>query len=124
MAITKLTNSKSSTVAVAIPILIILFPIVYSIISHVSVQSQPRPEPFLERPDARYKNCVKDTEYMRFHHWELLRAVREEFVRYGKRGDISLSKCKDCHTSRERFCNKCHMAISMTPDCYGCHYYP
>ncbi|MFC2085001.1 cytochrome C, partial [Bacteroidota bacterium] len=71
-----------------------------------------------------YKNCVRETEYMRHHHWELLRTIREEVVRYGKRGEINLKKCQECHTSRERFCNKCHDAVSMKPDCYGCHYYP
>jgi hypothetical protein len=80
--------------------------------------------PFLEMPDTIHKTCVKDTEYMRFHHWELLRDVREEVVRYGNRGEISLLGCRDCHTSRERFCNECHDAASVRPDCYGCHYYP
>lgn len=120
----KLSNNKSSTVIVVIPIIIILFPFVYSIVSHTSAKDIESARPFLEMPDPKYKNCVKDTEYMRHHHWELLRAVREEFVRHGKRGDISLSRCRDCHTNRMEFCNRCHSAISMTPDCYGCHYYP
>ena len=47
-----------------------------------------------------------------------------QVVRYGIRGEIGLKKCKECHTSRERFCTKCHEAVSLTPDCYGCHYYP
>lgn len=120
----KIKNNKSSTIIVIIPILIILFPFVYSIISHTIARDISTVKPFLEMPDPKYKNCVKDTEYMRHHHWELLRSVREEFVRYGKRGDICLSRCRDCHTSREQFCNKCHNAVSMKPDCYGCHYYP
>ena len=61
---------------------------------------------------------------MRRHHWELLRGVREEIVRYGKRGEIGLDRCRECHTSRERFCNVCHDAVSLTPDCFDCHYYP
>ena len=109
---------------VVIPILIILFPIAYSLFTFSSAKSNDTPTVFLERPDPIYKKCVRDTDYMRHHHWELLRAVREEIVRYGKRGDLSLSKCRECHTSRERFCKRCHDAVSMTPDCYGCHYYP
>jgi hypothetical protein len=105
-------------------ILIILIPLGYTIMYRLTAQTADPTEVFLERPDSTYKNCVKETEYMRYHHWELLRGIREEVVRYGKRGEIGLSKCKDCHTSRERFCNQCHDAVSMVPDCYGCHYYP
>ena len=61
---------------------------------------------------------------MRFHHWELLRLTREEVVRYGIRGDVGLNRCGECHTSRERFCDRCHEATSLHPDCWGCHYYP
>jgi hypothetical protein len=120
----KLFNNNSSALIIIIPIIIILFPFAYSIFSHTLIKDTSAIEPFLQMPDPKYKECVRDTEYMRHHHWELLRAVREEFVRHGKRGEISLSRCKDCHTSRMEFCNKCHSAVSMQPDCYGCHYYP
>lgn len=119
-----MSSKRSSLAAVVIPILILLIPFGYSIISHVLARDIDNVQPFLERPDEKYKDCVRETTYMRFHHWELLRAIREEVVRYGIRGDIGLKKCRECHTSRERFCNKCHDATSLTPDCYGCHYYP
>ena len=124
MGINKILNNKASAIAVAIIALIILLPLGYSVVSHIFAKAAEKPEPFLEQPDAKYKECVKETEYMRLHHWELLRVVREEVVRYGKRGEIGLDKCQECHTSRERFCNRCHDAVSMKPDCYGCHYYP
>jgi len=124
MGINKKLNSKVSIIAVIIPVLIIVFPFVYSFFSYGFVQDSQDSKPFLERPDAKFENCVKETDYMRRHHWEVLRAVREEFVRYGKRGEISLHNCKNCHTSRERFCKQCHSEVSMAPDCYGCHYYP
>jgi hypothetical protein len=80
---------------------------------------------FLERPDPKYDRCLKETRYMRYHHWELLRGIREDIVRYGQREeDIGLYRCRECHTSRERFCNRCHDAVSLTPDCFDCHYYP
>jgi len=107
-----------------ITVLIILLPLGYSVLHRLTAQNADPPEVFLERPDSTYTNCVKETEYMRYHHWELLRGIREEVVRYGKRGEIGLNKCKECHTSRERFCNRCHNAVSMYPDCYGCHHYP
>ena len=120
----KISGRNKSLAAVVIPILILLIPLGYSVISHVFARDIENPQPLLERPDEKYENCVKETKYMRYHHWELLRAVREEIVRYGIRGDIGLKKCRECHTSRERFCNRCHDAVSLTPDCFGCHYYP
>jgi len=105
-------------------VLVVLCPLGYSIVRGVFA-SEPEPgQVFLERPDPKHEACVRETEYMRYHHWELLRSVREEVVRYGVRGEVGLSRCRDCHTSRERFCNQCHNAVSLTPDCFDCHYYP
>jgi quinone-modifying oxidoreductase subunit QmoC len=102
---------------------LILVPLAYSVVSQM-VPKKADSEVFLERPDPKYKNCVRDTVYMRYHHWELLRGIREEVVRYGIRSDIGLAKCRECHTNREGFCNRCHDAVSMAPDCFDCHYYP
>ncbi len=117
-------NNKPSAAVAAIPITIILLPVLYSIFTFAFAQEKKGTEQFLEMPDAVYTKCVRDTEYMRHNHWVLLRVVREDVVRYGKRGEISLKRCGECHTSREKFCKKCHDAVSMKPDCYGCHYYP
>lgn len=104
--------------------LIILCPLGFFIVRGVvSLGAEPA-EPLLERPDEKHESCVEETEYMRLHHWELLRGIREEVVRYGKRGEVGLDKCRECHTSRERFCDRCHNAVSLKPDCFGCHYYP
>jgi hypothetical protein len=124
MSIKIILENKATLIKILIPVIIILIPFVYSFVSFVVAKATETPPPLLERPDAQYKDCVKDTDYMRYHHWELLRAVREEVVRYGKRGEIGLNRCRDCHTSRERFCDKCHHAVSLTPDCFGCHNYP
>jgi hypothetical protein len=120
----KKLNDQTMAAIIIIPVLIIFIPLIFSLYSFLFAKNDQGSELFLEKPDLKYKNCVKETEYMRHHHWELLRAVREDVVRYGKRGEISLIKCKECHVSRERFCKKCHDAVSMKPDCYGCHYYP
>ena len=108
---------------ILIVILAIFVPFVYSAVSFAISDKEVPSEVFLERPDSIYTECVKDTEYMRYHHWELLRAIREDVVRYGIRGDIGLKSCGTCHTSRERFCNRCHDAVSLKPDCFECHYY-
>jgi hypothetical protein len=109
---------------VAIVAALLLVPFCYSLITQDALNNAENAQPFLERPDPKYTKCVRETSYMRFHHWELLRATREEVVRYGIRSEISLKKCRECHTSRERFCNQCHNAASVTPDCFDCHYYP
>jgi hypothetical protein len=115
-------NAKAT--AVIVLAILILLPVGYSIVAFVFARGTPDSEVFLEMPDAKYEQCVRETEYMRYHHWELLREVREEFVREGNRGEISLSGCRECHPNRERFCNQCHKAVSLYPDCWGCHYYP
>jgi quinone-modifying oxidoreductase subunit QmoC len=120
----KYANAGQARFAVIVAALIFV-PLAYSIVSQVLPTDTAEPDgTFLERPDPKYKNCVRDTVYMRFHHWELLRGIREEVVRYGMRDEIGLHKCPECHTSRERFCNRCHDAVSLKPDCFGCHYYP
>jgi len=103
---------------------LILVPLGFSVVSRVSRNGTKSSEDFLERTDPKYEDCIREAHYMRFHHWELLRGVREEVVRYGKRSDVGMSKCSECHTSRERFCDRCHNAASVIPDCFGCHYYP
>ena len=109
---------------VVIIAVLILVPLGFSVVSKVSQSRTGSSNDFLEKPDPKYKDCIREASYMRFHHWELLRGVREEVVRYGIRSDVGLRKCAECHTSRERFCDKCHNAASLSPDCFGCHYYP
>lgn len=127
--------------AIGIPALIILIPLVYSVGAWAVATAGPTDEPFLERPDARFEECVRDTEYMRFSHMTLLLETRDG-IRVGERGDIGLSRlrpgtviptstvesasrayCSDCHASRERFCNQCHTAVNLNLDCFSCHEY-
>jgi hypothetical protein len=118
------TPSRRSTIlTVVVPVLLILFPLGYSVVSFVFARSVPD-APFIERADAEYESCVREVTYMRYHHWELLKEIREAVVRDGVRGDISLNSCRGCHPNRERFCNQCHQAVNLEPDCFGCHYYP
>lgn len=109
---------------IVIVVALIFVPLCYSLATQIARKKTESSGIFLEQPDPKYTECVRETSFMRFHHWELLRGTREEVVRYGIRSEISLNKCRECHTSRERFCNKCHNATSLTPDCFDCHYYP
>ena len=116
-------DSRMRVLLALVLVVIILSPFAHSVISRVAT-TPDQPELFLERPDPQHDSCVRETEYMRYHHWELLGEIREDVVRYGQRSDVGLMGCRDCHTSRERFCNRCHDAASVWTDCFGCHYYP
>lgn len=98
--------------------LVILMPVAYSVVARVAAGGAEGPE------EAKGTKCVEPIEYMRFHHWELLRGLREKVVRDGDRGDVSLDGCWDCHTSKVGFCDRCHDAATVRPDCFDCHYYP
>ncbi len=114
------SSATGRAVLAGIIVVAILMPVVYSVMTRVAARGAEAPE----KPDSQHTKCVKPTEYMRFHHWELLRGLREEVVRDGVRGDISLDGCWNCHQSKVRFCDRCHDAATVRPDCFGCHYYP
>jgi len=114
-------NTRRQVIAVIILLMIILFPFGYSVYCHAFSKTSPQ---IPKRPDKKYDQCVKDTVYMRYHHMDLLNDLRDQAVREGKYADIGIRTCKECHTSREQFCNKCHDAVNLSPDCFGCHYYP
>jgi hypothetical protein len=124
MDVKRTLNERLSTVVIVFAVAIVLIPIIYSIFGYVSARSVEKERPFLEMPDAKYTECVRETEYMRFHHWELLAAMRDESVRHGKRHVVTFDDCRVCHQNREGFCNRCHDAVNLDPDCWGCHYYP
>ena len=124
MKVSRTMSGRTRQIVVTVAVLVILFPFGYSLISGILTGSPEIDGVILELPDPKYKECVKETEYMRFHHMDLLKEVREQFVRYGNRGEIGFDSCRGCHTSRERFCNQCHDAVSLNLDCFGCHYYP
>lgn len=119
-----LPKKNRKAVVAAVSVLIILIPFGYSVISAVLSPGSEDVWPFLEMPDAKYKECVRETDYMRYHHMHLLQEVRDEAVREGTRGKIRLDECRKCHSNRATFCDRCHIAVNLTPDCYGCHYYP
>jgi hypothetical protein len=121
MRIENMLKNNKGAIAAVILALIILLPIGFYAIRDAFSQNT---EPFLEMPDPKYKECVRDTEYMRFHHWVLLKELREKVVREGEKVDVALSDCRDCHSNRERFCNECHNVANVSLDCFGCHYYP
>jgi hypothetical protein len=120
MKIEEMLDKNKSAVVLAILGIIIVLPIAY----YVVLDTVPQEEPFLEMPDPKYQECVRDTDYMRFHHMDLLKEIRVQVVREGERSDIGFKDCRDCHTDRSRFCNQCHNIVNLHLDCFGCHNYP
>jgi len=118
------TRDSPIKVLVVLAAVVILLPLTYSLVTYVFAGGSVDSEPFLEPPEARFKYCVKDAEWMRFHHWELLKEIRNDVVRDGNVGETTFDDCRACHPNREQFCNKCHDAVNARPDCFGCHYYP
>jgi hypothetical protein len=99
---------------------LILLPVILSILRPLWAAE---PEVFLEPADARWENCLRDKEYMRFYHMDLLKEARADVIRAGMKGGITLAGCGDCHQNREAFCDRCHEKASVSLDCWGCHYY-
>lgn len=102
---------------------VMLLPLLLSLGGFVFGREPEVPRVFLEAPDPQWNACVRDATFMRFRHMDLLKEVREEVIREGMKGGITLAGCGDCHHNRDQFCDKCHQAASVHLDCFGCHYY-
>lgn len=116
---TVLTERNRGAWATAFAI-VILLPVALSILRPLWAAE---PDVFLEPADPRWENCVRDVDYMRFHHMDLLKEVRSDVVRAGLKGGITLKGCGECHHNRDLFCDRCHEKASVVLDCWGCHYY-
>lgn len=114
---------KTVTIAV-IPLLVMLVPIVYSVVTFAAGAAGGREKPLLEISRDQGDSCVRETEYMRLHHWELLLESRERAVREGDREGPLLGDCRRCHANRAGFCDRCHHVANVMLDCFHCHYYP
>ncbi|TET33173.1 MAG: hypothetical protein E3J72_17745 [Planctomycetota bacterium] len=112
-------DDKTKIIVVVIAVLIILFPVGYSVVAFAIA---PSAQPFLEEADG--EPCVRDLKYMRHNHWVLLKKVRDEVIHEAKQAEVKLKDCRKCHKSRERFCDKCHNAVNINFNCFDCHYYP
>lgn len=77
------------------------------------------------------KKCIYDTEYMRENHMEILHQWKVQVVRNdnrimvtpdGREFEMSLQNtCLDCHSNYDEFCEKCHNANGVDPNCWTCH---
>jgi len=78
--------------------------------------------------------CVRDTDFMRRNHMELLKHQRDETTLKGLRNEQhSLKECLSCHAvygpdaipvtvaSPSHFCRSCHDYAAVSIDCFQCH---
>ena len=121
MKIERMLNKNKSLIALVVLAVIVFLPIGYYAVSDAFPKSTGD---FLEKPDPQYQECVEPTEYMRFHHMDLLLEIRDKVVREGIKQDVTLAECKKCHINRSKFCDRCHLTVNLHPDCFGCHDYP
>jgi len=108
-------------------VLIITTPIWYNMLDAGEV---PKPE----KP-ANAKECVVPVMEMRTNHMQILNQWRDEVLRTGDRAFLppiegksyqkSLQNaCMQCHTSKKKFCDTCHIYASVNPYCWDCHLAP
>jgi hypothetical protein len=90
--------------------------------------------PLPEIAKSRGSACIRDTDFMRVRHMELLVHQRDETVRRGVRPKSeSLRECLACHAvpggdgqpvsfaSPKHFCRACHDYAAVRIDCFDCH---
>lgn len=123
-------RSRGRLIAAVIPIVLILMPFGISVVEHVFAGDVDRAASFVEMPAESKANpnakCVLGLgrDYMRYHHMDLLKEMRDDAVREGIRSEVTFNRCTECHTSRTTFCDRCHGVVNLEPDCFDCHFYP
>jgi hypothetical protein len=93
--------------------------------------------PELKPPPNGASNCVKETEWMRASHMDLLNEWRDDVVRLDDRWysftvggeEVTVQKsltitCLDCHSNKADFCDTCHTYMAVDPYCWDCHVEP
>ena len=112
------------------PVILGLIIICASAISITAFAGAPLPD----IPKGKGDQCVRETEFMRKNHMELLLHQRDETMHRGIRTKkYSLKECLDCHAvydasgqavshlDSRHFCVQCHEYASVSIDCFECH---
>ena len=136
MKASEILNGNVRRLVVAVSAAIILFPLGFSLVSAAFSDGPQLPESrggayCLAEEDDEENRVPR--EYMRYHHMDLLKQTRDEIVREGK-GEVwfydgprkvEFDDCRNCHPSREDFCNRCHKPVNLYLGitCFRCHEY-
>ncbi len=109
-------------------VLFVTFPLWFNAFSTASTVPKP------ELPPGGEKECVAPAAEMRESHMVLLNEWRDGVLRDGNRDVITVDgkkyrkglqmACMQCHTSKEKFCDSCHVYASVNPYCWDCHLTP
>ncbi len=114
-------NKFMAKIVVLIFAMVLLSPFVVNAVRGAMGSSAPTLD--LVLPESG--ECVKDKEYMRANHMDILKEARVKTVRDGVRiKDYSLKNCQTCHTNRDEFCDRCHNYVGVKPECFECHHFP
>ena len=116
----------------AVVLLSMAGPVVVAHAQEINGNSSGVPLPVI--PMGSGESCVKDTDYMRRNHMDMLKHQRDETVLEGIRSEqYSLTECLDCHavtgadavpvtvSSPQHFCRSCHDYAAVSIDCFQCH---
>ncbi|MDH5679752.1 MAG: hypothetical protein OEZ28_14200 [Nitrospinota bacterium] len=107
--------------AVALFFAVLAFPLIYNGAS--AVTGMGKGSPVLEK--GKGEKCVKETDWMRRNHMNMLKHTRDDSVRDGvPAGESGLAGCVSCHPKRGEFCDSCHSFVGASPECWRCHHYP
>ncbi len=123
MVVESSRRARGGVPVVVLAFAVLLLPFVLSVGVYVFGPEEPALEDFLAPAEEPEKGCVRETTFMRYHHYEFLKDLRDDVLRDGKRGGIRLQDCRQCHHPRAEFCDRCHEAVNLTPDCWNCHDY-
>ena len=121
-------NAKAVCIGIAIMVLLLSSPF------WVGLFGSKYTETGITPPKNSSTECIEDRDFMRAQHMRLLNewrdaALRDENREYvaknGKKWAISLQNtCLKCHENYNSFCEKCHVANSVSPYCWTCHIIP
>ncbi|PIE57177.1 MAG: cytochrome C [Desulfobulbus propionicus] len=119
-------DRKKILVGLGIFVLLVTVPIWYN---HGDAGAAPE----VELPENA-EHCVLSAEEMRAKHMVLLNRWRDDVLRDGDRAGIEIDgkhypkslmlTCMGCHTSKVKFCDRCHEYVSVKPYCWDCHLAP
>ncbi len=118
-------NKGTILSGLAIFVVVVTFPLWFNVLT--SASDVPKPE----LPSGQ---CVAPASEMRDNHMVLLNDWRDDVLRDGKRGYVTVegkkykkglqTACMQCHTNKEKFCDTCHEYASVKPFCWDCHLSP
>ncbi len=126
MAKSKMFNTKLIMAGLVVFLAIVTSPIWVNF-----GNSAPAPELVLSEKAQAAGACVREKDYMKAQHMQLLDVWRDTVVREGNRlyvnaegksYNMSLTNtCLDCHSNKTEFCDRCHNYVSVNPYCWDCH---